>query len=201
MKIIGITGPTGAGKGALCSMLTASGIPCINADEVYHRLLTPPSPCLDALVERFGADILTDGGRLDRRALASKVFALNAEEERESLNRITHAFVRERMLTMIEDLEFSGASAVCLDVPLLFESGFDKMCDLTVAVLAERETRIERIISRDQLDRDGAIARVAAQPNDDFYTSRADLTAYNNSDLSDLKEGLEQIVDRLEKLK
>ncbi len=200
MKIIGITGPTGAGKGALCSMLIASGIPCINADEVYHQLLTPPSPCLDALVEHFGADILTDSGCLDRRALASKVFAPNAEEERENLNRITHAFVREKMLAMIDELELSGCSSVCLDVPLLFESGFDGMCDLTVAVLAEREKRIERIVSRDRLDRDGAIARAASQPGDEFYTYRADLTVYNNSDLSDLKEGFEQIVDRLEKL-
>lgn len=198
MKIIGITGPTGAGKGALCSMLTANGIPCINADEVYHSLLIPPSPCLDALVEHFGAGILTDNGYLDRRALASRVFNEDAENEREALNRITHSFVRERMLEQIKEL--SGSSSVCLDVPLLFESGFDEMCDFTVAVLADRELRVERIVSRDGLDRDGANARVAAQPNDEFYSSRADLTVYNNCDLTSLKNNCEQIIDRLEKL-
>lgn len=130
--------------------------------------------------------------------MASRVFTEDAENEREALNRITHSFVRERMLEQIKEL--SGSSSVCLDVPLLFESGFDEMCDFTVAVLADRELRVERIVSRDGLDRDGANARVAAQPNDEFYSSRADLTVYNNCDLTSLKNNCEQIIDRLEKL-
>ncbi len=198
MKIIGLTGPTGAGKGELCSCLGKAGIPCINTDRVYHQLLTPPSPCLDALVEHFGAEILKADGTLDRRKLASIVFAPGAEAEHEALNRITHAFVRERVLELIKGYTTASCRAVCLDVPLLFESGFDKMCDLTVAVLANRAIRAERIMLRDSLEYSAAMARISAQPNDEFYIERADLVIYNNSDLDALARGYQTILDSLE---
>ncbi len=198
MKIIGLTGPTGAGKGELCLFLSRAGIPNINTDNVYHQLLTPPSPCLDALVNHFGLGILKKNGTLDRRALAAIVFAPDADEEHETLNRITHCFVRERVLEIIESYKSSSYSAICLDVPLLFESGFDKLCDLTVAVLAHRAIRIDRIMTRDGLDHAAALSRISAQQNDDFYLSRADIIVYNNTDISALSEGCRKIIARLE---
>ena len=74
MKIIGITGPTGAGKSHLCKALS-SKIPVINADEVYHSLLLPPSDCLDALRNAFGDAVFSSDGTLDRGALSSIVFS------------------------------------------------------------------------------------------------------------------------------
>ncbi len=198
MKIIGLTGPTGAGKGELCGYLSKVGIPSINTDRVYHQLLTPPSPCLDALVVRFGASILKADGTLDRRKLASIVFAPGAEAEHEDLNRITHAFVRERVLELISGYTGSSCAAVCLDVPLLFESGFDEMCDLTVAVIANRAIRADRIMTRDGLDYSAAMARISAQPNDEFYTERADLVIHNNLDLDELSQGCRAILEALE---
>ncbi len=199
MKIIGLTGPTGAGKGELCTCLGKAGIPSINTDRVYHQLLTPPSPCLDALVAHFGSDILKEDGTLDRRKLASIVFAPDAEAEHEALNRITHAFVRERVLELINDYTSSSCIAVCLDVPLLFESGFDEMCDLTVAVLANRVIRTDRIMTRDGLDHAAAMSRISAQPSDEFYTERADIVIHNNLDLDALSQGCRAILDALEK--
>ncbi len=98
MKIIGLTGPSGAGKGEVGAILRERGIPVIDTDRVYHELLVPPSPCLDALVEAFGCDILASDGALDRAALASLVFADTdeAHARHETLNRITHRFVAAR---------------------------------------------------------------------------------------------------------
>ena len=194
VKIIGLTGPSGAGKSRICVHLAKEGFPSINADHIYHKLLTPPSPCLDAIAEYFGDSVIKPDGSLDRRALASVVFAEGAEDKHEALNRITHHFVIEKMLELIEKYSSAPVSAIIVDVPLLFESEFHKKCDLTVAVLANRQVRIDRIMNRDGIDYAAASARVSAQQPDEFYTSRADVTVYNNSDEAALDTEAEKII-------
>lgn len=186
MVIIGITGPSGAGKSELCAKLTAAGIPSLNADKIYHRLLTPPSELIDRLCERFGEHIVRSDGTLDRSALSDIVFAPGAEAELEALNELTHGHVIARMKSLIDQYAATGCRALTADVPLLFESGFDRECDLTVAVIADRAIRIERIMHRDGLLYDSAAARVAAQKSDVFYTSRANVTVKNNSGKAEL---------------
>jgi len=186
MKVIGLTGPTGAGKSELCACLSRLGIPSINADKVYHQLLTPPSPCLDALAEHFGKKILKPDGTLDRRVLASIVFAEGADAEHEALNEITHGFVLARIREIIKGYSKASCPAVIADVPLLFESDFYKECELNISVLANRQVRIDRIMKRDGLDFAAANARITAQQPDDFYASRSDIVIYNNSDGSAL---------------
>ena len=193
MKIIGLTGPTGAGKSELCSCLARLGIPSINADKVYHQLLTPPSPCLDALADYFGKKILKSDGTLDRRTLAAIVFADGADAEHEALNKITHGFVIARIRELIEGYSSASCPAVIADVPLLFESGFDNECDLNVSVLANTLVRIDRIMKRDGLDYAAANARVSAQESDEFYISRSDVVIYNNSDEAQLAAEADKI--------
>ena len=194
VKIIGLTGPTGAGKSELCACLARRGIPSINADKVYHQLLTPPSPCLDALKKYFGYRIIKPDGTLDRRELASIVFADGAEKEHEALNKITHGFVLARIRELITEYSsFASCPAVIADIPLLFESEFSDECDLNISVLANRQVRIDRIMKRDGLDYAAANARVAAQHADDFYTLRSDIVIYNNSDESLLEAEADKI--------
>ena len=75
MLVIGLTGPSGAGKSVVAKIFAAFDLPVIDADRVYHELLVPPSPCLDALTERFGVGILNTDGTLNRRTLGQTVFA------------------------------------------------------------------------------------------------------------------------------
>ncbi len=185
MKIIGLTGPSGSGKSLFCELLSARGAVTIDADAVYHELLVPPSPCLDTLKERFGSEIIRPDGTLDRKALADIVFAPDAEGELEDLNRITLRTVIAKIRAMIAALPQD--STVVVDAPTLFESGFDKECDLTVALIADRETRISRIMSRDGLTRESAEARINAQKSDDFYRESCDTVIYNNGDLEGLR--------------
>ena len=79
MKIIGVTGPTGSGKTVLTEYFASLGIPTINADELYHSLLIPPSPCLDAISSAFGKDMLSEDGSLDRKALSALVNFCNEQ--------------------------------------------------------------------------------------------------------------------------
>ncbi|MBO5269700.1 MAG: dephospho-CoA kinase [Clostridia bacterium] len=189
MFLIGLTGPTGAGKGALCRYLnTAYGIPSIDADAVYHDLLVPPSPCLDALAAEFGAEILCEDRTLDRKKLASIVFSSEDPSLRAArtkrLNEITHGFVMKKTAEILDEMEKRGERVVIFDAPALYEANADRICSLVVAVLADRETRISRIIARDGLSREQAEMRVRAQHPDTFYTERADAVLYNNGSVS-----------------
>ena len=90
MLIIGITGPSGSGKGAASSYLYSKGAKVIDADAVYHSLITPPSPCIDELVSVFGKGILLDDGGIDRKSLSKLVFGDENKEKLSLLNKITH---------------------------------------------------------------------------------------------------------------
>lgn len=191
--IIGLTGPSGAGKGVVSGICRTWGIPSIDADAVYHALLVPPSACLDALVSTFGNSICKPDGALDRTVLSSIVFAPGAEEELEKLNHITHRFVLDDIREQCQNLIKSNLPAVLVDAPLLYESGFDRECDHVLAVLADPDIRLCRIMARDGLPLDSALSRLRAQKTDDFYR-RADGILYNNTSSTDLEEPLRRLL-------
>ena len=94
MRIIGLTGPTGAGKSTLCEKFESLGIPCINTDDIYHTITSYTSPCVKELQATFGDEIIDERGALDRVALAKLVFqSENSDENLSSLNAITHKYV------------------------------------------------------------------------------------------------------------
>lgn len=178
MLVIGLTGPTGAGKGAVASIFAQYGIPVINADRVYHELITPPSSCLQELAEAFGKQILLADGSLDRRALGGIVF--NDPAARERLNSITHRYVMEEVNGQMERLRREGVPVAVFDAPQLFEAGAHKACGAVVSVLAERGLRLERIIARDNLSAEAAMRRILAQKSDEFFKTHSDYIIENN---------------------
>ena len=180
MLTVGLTGPSGAGKGVVASLFARYGVPSIDTDAVYHDLLIPPSACLDELVARFGESVLTADGRLDRKALAAVVFAAGHENDLLDLNRITHRHVLDEARRQLAAYEAAGKAAVLVDAPQLYESGFDAECDYVVAVLAPRDVRLSRIVARDGLDEARAAARLDAQKDDSFFRSHADAVLVND---------------------
>ncbi len=180
MLIIGLTGPTGAGKGYVAQRFLRHGVPSIDTDAVYHALLVPPSACLDELVARFGTTILNPDSTLSRPALAAMVFAPGAESALGDLERITHRHVLAEVRRRCAALTEQGTPAVMVDAPRLYESGFDAECDMILAVLADRDTRRARIMERDNMDADRADARLDAQKPDSFFTDRADAVIWND---------------------
>lgn len=178
MRIIGITGPSGAGKSLVCEHFNSLGIPTVNADEVYHGLLVPPSPCLDALTSAFGKDILTERGELSRERLSKIVF--NDKSKLELLNRTVLGFVLDKIREMIKEYEAEGEMTVIVDAPTLIESGFHKECNSVVSVLCPPQRRIERIMARDGIDRCAAEARTRVQKSDGFYIEHSDEVIIND---------------------
>lgn len=192
MLVIGLTGPTGAGKGAVATIFEEYGIPVINADRVYHELITPPSSCLQELVEIFGKEILLPDESLNRRALASIVF--NDPSARERLNTVTHRYVMEEIMTRIERLRRDGTPVAALDAPQLFEAGAHKACGAVVSVLAERQTRLERIVARDNITPEAAMRRILAQKSDEFFRTHSDYIIENNGNIESLTPQIRRIL-------
>ena len=183
MKIIGVTGPTGAGKSLFGECARKLGIESINADEVYHSLLIPPSACLTELRKAFGDGVFTPSGELSREALGKIVFS--DPEKLSLLNSTVLKIVLEEIRGMIIQLERRGDKLVVIDGPTLIESGFHKECDVVVSVLASKETRIERIIARDKISRDRAVERINAQKSDSFYINASTHIINNDGDCED----------------
>lgn len=191
MLTVGLTGPTGAGKGTVSALLAEYGIPSIDTDRVYRELLVPPSPLLKELADAFGAEILTPAGELDRAVLAARVFGAGCEAERERLNAITHphilAEVRRRLAVYGKEWSITGAPlAVLVDAPQLFESKFDGECEVICSVLAPKNQRLRRIMERDGLTEQQARARMGAQLSDSFYR-KAGYVIVNDGDADKLK--------------
>lgn len=195
MLVIGLTGPTGAGKGEVASIFARYGIPVINADRVYHELITPPSSCLQELVEAFGKQILLSDGRLDRRALGGIVFKDPAA--REQLNAITHRYVMEEVKGQMERLRREDVPVAVFDAPQLFEAGAHKACGAVVSVLAERGLRLERIMARDGITAEAAMRRILAQKSDEFFKTHSDYIVENNGALESLTPQVHRILKEL----
>ena len=197
-KIVGITGPSGSGKSLISKHLSDNQIPCIDADAVYHGMLTPPSRVLDAIVEVFGADLLTADGSLDRTVLSARVFS--DPTQLELLNATVLPIVVDEINSIIASLVNDGASTVVVDAPTLIESGFHRSCDMIIAVLAPIESRIERIKARDMISEERAKARVLSQKSDDFYTSVADITILNDGDKAEFEKTVKEIATAISSL-
>lgn len=179
--VIGVTGRSGSGKSVFSAILAEKGALVLDADAIYRELVTNDSEMLAAIGSRFPGVVRS--GVLDRRALGALVFS--DAQARLDLNAITHGRVGAVIRERIAD---SDAPLAVLDVPLLFESGIDRLCDVTLAVLVPREVSRKRILSRDDVTPEQAEARLAAQPDDEYYRKHCDLLLQNLGSRADLEE-------------
>lgn len=184
VPIIGLTGPTGAGKSTVSKALAEEGCAIIDADQVAREVVRPGSPCVGELAAVFGEDIKTPEGGILRGLLAQRAFS--SMENTQKLNEITHPWITRTIREKIEEFTRADAAVLVLDAPLLYESGEDALCDRVVAVLAPEEARLSRIMERDGISREAALARMKAQNGESFYTSRADYVLRNEGRPTDL---------------
>lgn len=191
--IIGLTGQTGAGKGTVASLLCDRGMSVIDCDKVARETTEKGSETLLKLTKVFSDEILNDDGTLNRSALASRAFS--APQNVRKLNSITHPAIIERTIEKAKNLSEDGAKFILLDAPTLLESGAAELCDAIIAVVADEDTRLERIIKRDNLSLEAAKKRMSAQPKTEFYTDNADYTIYNNGDIASLSEQVARVFD------
>ena len=176
MTIIGITGSTGSGKSSALEALRDRGALVIDCDAVYHELLTTSEEMMRQLLSRF-PDAFSSGA-FDRKALGRIVFA--DAKALQDLNHLSHRFVKQEVWRRLRQHAMSGGKTAAIDAIELISSGLDAFCDVTVAVLAPEEVRINRIMKRDGISEEYARARVKAQKTDDYFRKNCTFTVENN---------------------
>lgn len=197
MKTIGLTGGSGCGKGYISEMFELRGIPCLDTDLVSRAVASPGHECLVEIVNAFGIGILNPDGTMNRAALRDIVF--DNDELRRELNSITHKHILNECRKWLAKKESEGYKAAVIDAPLLYESGFNKECDAIIAVIADTETRISRIVKRDGIDKSSAIKRISSQHSNDFFCRNSDYIITNNSDTEkdELKRAVDEILNEI----
>ena len=195
MKIIGLCGGSGSGKSFVCSVFNEYGILSINADRVYHDMISTDSECARELISVFGTEISADVG-IDRAKLREVVFSSRGKLK--LLNEITHKHILAETRRLISRIsETTDCKALIFDAPLLFESGFDKECDVTVCVVADEQTRINRIIERDSISIEDAKARISSQISNNELIKKCDYSIENNSSVEKLREAVLEIKSKI----
>ena len=172
--VIGLTGPTGSGKSSVSRIAEDFGLQVIDCDKTAREATEKGTAGLKALVLAFGEEILLPDGNLNRKALAAAAF--KDKQSTELLNKTILPYIAELLKEQARNRD------TLLDAPTLFESGINEICHKTVAVLADREIRLKRIILRDNLTLKEAETRINAGKDEDFYREHADYILYNNGD-------------------
>lgn len=194
--IIGLTGPTGAGKSTFALEMALEGCAVIDCDVLAHRVLEENEVCKDELANNFGQDILGEKRKLDRKRLASRAF--RSQEETQLLNSITHPYILEALRQKIRELKEEERKFILLDAPTLLESGCKDLCDFIIVVTAPEDLRRERIRARDNMTEEAANQRMAIQPPESFYLEHADFIVDGTLDSAQLSRKVRTILRSIE---
>ncbi len=186
--MVGLTGGIGAGKSAVAERLAAHGAVVIDSDRLAREAVAPGTDGLAEVVAEFGPQVLAGDGSLDRARLASVVFGDDAARRR--LEGIIHPRVRERTVELIAAAP--PDSVVVNDVPLLVEAGLADAYEVVVVVLADEETRVERLVRDRGMTRDEATARIRAQATDEQRRAAADVVIVNDGTIEDLHKKVDE---------
>lgn len=187
--VVGLTGPTGAGKSSVTAVAENLGFKIVDCDKLSRVAVQKGSEGLSAVVAAFGDDILNDDKTLNRASLAQKAFS--SPENTELLNKTLLPHI---MALVKAELD---CDLVLLDAPTLFESGADSLCNEVIAVISDEKTRLDRIMARDNIDEEAALLRIKAGKPDEFYIEKTNNIVYNDCELSVFNLKIQKLLTKL----
>jgi dephospho-CoA kinase len=196
MLNVGLTGGIATGKSTVVRMLVGKGARVIDHDGLVHILQEPGQPVWKSIVAAFGRDILDPADRIDRKKLGALVF--DNVERRKLLEGIVHPAVLEEAQRQREEIFRANEKAIILsDIPLLLEVGMQDEFDLVLLVYASPELQIKRVMRRNNLSREEAIARLKSQMPIDEKLKFADLVIRNDGTMRELERRVDEVWQEL----
>ena len=199
MLVIGITGGIGTGKTTVLDMITEHyNAYCVPADDVAKMLQTKGQYVYDRIVDHFGREVLSEDEEINRDTLRSIV--MNDQNELFWLNELIHPEVKKYILNDIETKRAeSDIDYYVIEAALLIQDGYKDICDVMIAVTADREVRISRIIESRGYDREKALSFMKNQPESTFYSENSDMILDNSGSYEETLTGLEKVFKNIEK--
>lgn len=190
--IVGLTGGIATGKSTVSDMFRAYGAYVVDADVWARKVVEPGQPALQEICQVFGSGVLHPDGTLNRPALGQVVF--HDERARQQLNAITHPRIRAGMKAQTElFLAEHPNEPIIWDVPLLFEGETRRHVDTTVLVYAAEDVQLKRLMARDHLSKDDAMARIRAQMPIEEKRKIADYVIDNSKSREQTKEQVQAV--------
>lgn len=194
MRIFGITGGIATGKSTVSSMIKEYGLNVIDADVIAHQVMEPGQEAYEKVVSHFGTDILLENDHIDRKKLGDIVFY--DEDKRLLLNSLVHPAVRKAMQKQQKEAEERGEKAVFLDIPLLYENGLEHLVEKVIVVYTDVNTQLERLMARNHLTEEAAMARIRSQMPIEEKKQRADEVIDNRGSLANTRKQLVNILQK-----
>ncbi|WP_264738733.1 dephospho-CoA kinase [Cytobacillus firmus] len=189
---VGLTGGIASGKSTVSSLLIEKGYNVIDADIEARLAVEKGEEAYQEIVRHFGERVLLKDGSIDRAELGSIIF--HDEKERKALNSIVHPAVRKRMTAKKEQAISRNEQLIILDIPLLFESKLQYMCDKTLLVYADEGIQLKRLMQRNQLSEKEAMARIHSQMPLREKKALADAVIDNNGRMEETEKQLWDIL-------
>lgn len=190
MQVIGLTGGIASGKSTVSYYLMTHGYEVIDADEISRHALEPDTKAFKQVIEHFP---VLENEKINRQKLADIIF--NNPDEKNYLEGILHPYIRS---VIVQKIKQSKNNLVFIDVPLLFETGWDDLCDHTIVVSCDKETQIQRVLSRDHCTRAQALDRIRNQMSLEDKEKRADYIIRNNTNYYDLEKEILRVLKEVE---
>ena len=196
MIIAGLTGGIASGKSTVSNFLAAAGARIIDADQIAREVVRKGTPAYDEIVATFGARILLPDGEIDREQLGDIIF--NAPEKKKRLDAIVHPRVFERSAERIAAIGAQTPDAVViLDIPLLLEAGMERDLAEVIVVYVPEAVQLVRLMKRDGIDKEAAMARIRSQMPIEEKRRRATLVIDNSGTLAACRDQSLAVYERL----
>jgi len=186
MFVIGLTGGIASGKSTVSKILAQTGAPVIDADKIAHEVVMPKQLAWEKIVSHFGISVLLTSGQLNRAALGTKVFS--NPTERKWLENLIHPLVQAEIEQAIQVCQNEKKEIVVLDIPLLYEVGWETLVDETWVVSVDAATQLQRLVQRDGLSLVQAQKRIDSQMPLIEKVKQADYVIDNMFDLAKTRE-------------
>lgn len=187
MKIIGLTGGIATGKSIVSSVFKELGAIILDADVIARLVVLSHQPAWEDIVEYFGPEVVNEDESLDRAKIGEIVY--NNPDSLKELNRFTHPRIMQYYKDELRRIKLEQPDAiVVLEVPLLYETNMDKLCQQVVVICVDRETQIKRLMKRDKMSYEDAVRRIDAQMPMEEKVRRADFVIDNRGSIVETKE-------------
>ena len=199
-QLIAITGGLGSGKSSVLSILKAKGYECIDVDQFAKEVLEHDQGAINEVIRHFGEDALRSDRKVDRKRLREMIIA--DEEKRSALEAIIHPRVMARLRKeLCNCIEKGQGPYIFVEVPLLFEVGWERYFDLVVCVRADVEKSVARIARRHNIDASTARDWLSLQMSIEEKMKRSQYVIENSGDRGALVQAVEKMLEWLEQEK
>lgn len=194
MRVIGLTGGIASGKSTVTQLLRQHRIPVLDADAIAWQLAQPGEALWQAYVERYGDRVLLPDRQLNRQAVADIVFS--QPEEKQWMDGMSHPIIKKEIQKQLSAAAQAGKRLAVLDVPLLYEAGWDNMADQVWLVYVNKEVQLQRLMARNGYSRQEALRRIGAQMPLDAKRKKAQVVLDNNGTRQELEAMVMGLLDK-----